>query len=189
MDKVVCVSESQAKKVRRTGVVYNKVLVIHNAVSPDRFCTVDPAYRHLLRQLFAEPLQKIVGAAGVLSPEKGFAVLVDAASEVIKAEPSVGFVLFGDGPLRQSLARQIAAVSLDGKFILAGFHSDLDQFIPHLDLMVLPSFTEGLPNVALEAMAAGVPVIGTAVGGTPEVIDDGRTGYLVPRAIPRRWRG
>ena len=107
-------------------------------------------------------------------------MLVDAAAEVLKTERGLGFVIFGDGPLHASLARQIAALGLEGKFVLAGFRSDLDRLFPHLDLFAMSSLSEGLPNVALEALAARVPVVATAVGGTPEVIVDGRTGYLVP---------
>jgi glycosyltransferase involved in cell wall biosynthesis len=92
----------------------------------------------------------------------------------------VGFVHFGDGPLRAGLEQQIARLGLEGRFILAGFRDDLDRFLPHWDLAVLPSFTEGLPNVVLESYAAGVPVVATAVGGTPEVVEDGVDGYLVP---------
>ena len=93
-------------------------------------------------------------------------------------------MLFGDGPLREDLARQIAAAGLAGRFVLAGFRDDLDRFLPHLDLLVLPSYTEGLPNVVLEAFAAGVPVVATAVGGTPEVVEDGVSGWLVPPGDP-----
>ena len=194
MDKVVCVSEAQAQKVRLAGVREDKICVIHNAICCDRFECRDPIYREQLRQMFPKPPAMVVCAAGRLSPEKGFGVLADAAAIVLRlggrvqgsgfkvqgAEPDVGFVLFGDGPLREELERQIADHGLNGRFILAGFRADLDRFLPHLDLVVLPSFTEGLPNVALEALAAGVPVVATAVGGTPEVIEDGRTGYLVP---------
>src|SRR5207253_4411935 len=70
------------------------------------------------------------------------------------------------------------------RFQLAGFRSDVAQFLPHLDLMVLPSYTEGLPVVLLEAFAAGVPAVATAVGGTPEVIEEGKSGYLVPPGDP-----
>jgi glycosyltransferase involved in cell wall biosynthesis len=191
MDKVVCVSAAQAEKVRSAGVREEKITVIHNAVHPERFARPDPACRDLLGRMFPQPPALIVGAAGRLSREKGFDVLIDAAAQVLKVESResrvessgsipVGFILFGDGPLRNSLARQIAARGLENRFILAGFHQDLDDYLPHLDLFVQSSCTEGLPNVILEALAAGVPVVATAVGGTPEVIEDGQTGWLVP---------
>ncbi len=99
---------------------------------------------------------------------------------MLRTHPSVGFILFGDGPERTRLQQQINAAGLNHTFILSGFRADLDRFLPHFDLLVLPSYTEGLPNVVLEAFAAGVPVVGTAVGGTTEVIEDGVSGHLVP---------
>jgi glycosyltransferase involved in cell wall biosynthesis len=111
-------------------------------------------------------------------------VLIDAAAEVVRRHPSVGFVIFGEGSQRAELQRQIDRAGLTRHCVLAGFRADLDCYVTHLDLMVLPSHTEGLPNVVLEACAAGVPVLATAVGGSPEVIDDGNTGYLVPPARP-----
>jgi len=185
MDRVVCVSHAQAEKVRRAGVAPRKIAVIHNAIDVARFDRASPAdHRPRLEGLFATPPRRIVGAAGRLSPEKGFDVLVNAAAHVVSTDPSVGFVLFGEGRRRDALAAQIGARGLDRHVVLAGFREDLDWFFPHLDLFVLPSFTEGLPNVALEAFAAGVPVVATAVGGTPEVVDDGTSGRLVPPGNP-----
>jgi glycosyltransferase involved in cell wall biosynthesis len=80
--------------------------------------------------------------------------------------------------------RRIAELGLTDRFVLAGFRDDLDRFLPHWDLSVLPSFTEGLPTVVLESYAAGVPVVATAVGGTPEAVADGVDGYLVPPGNP-----
>jgi glycosyltransferase involved in cell wall biosynthesis len=180
MDRVVSVSEAQAAKVRRCGVRRGRLRVIHNAIDPERFTDPDPVYRSKLARYFRQPRSCVVGAAGRLSPEKGFDVLVEAARRVLRRDPSVGFVLFGDGPCRERLVRQIKAAGLGSAFVLSGFRADLDRFLPHLDLLVLPSYTEGLPNVVLEACAAGVPVVATAAGGTPEVIEDGLNGYLVP---------
>jgi glycosyltransferase involved in cell wall biosynthesis len=125
-----------------------------------------------------------VGAAGRLSPEKGFDRLIAAAGAVTRAEPDTGFVVFGDGPLRGALAAQIAERGLQDRFVLAGFRTDLQRLLPQLDLAVLSSLTEGLPVVLLEALAAGVPAVSTAVGGVPEVIEDGVHGYLVPPNDP-----
>jgi glycosyltransferase involved in cell wall biosynthesis len=184
MDAVVCVSESQAAKVRRAGVPPHRVHVIRNAIDTDRFERPDPTYRQRLLALFPRPVRQVVGAAGRLSAEKGFGVLVEAAAEVLETEPDTGFALFGDGPLREVIDSRIGALGLRYYVLLPGFRADLDDFIAALDLMVLPSFTEGLPNVVLEAFAAQVPVVATAVGGTPEVVDDGVSGYLVPPGDP-----
>jgi glycosyltransferase involved in cell wall biosynthesis len=184
MDHVVAVSSAQADKVRRTGVRHDRVSVIANAIDPERFTDPDPRYRDKLQRLFRPPPPRIVGAAGRLSPEKGFDVLVDAIALTRDHDQDVGFVIFGDGPCRPALVQQIASLGLTGSVVLAGFRADLDRYLPHMDLLVLPSHTEGLPNVVLEACAAGVPVVATAVGGTPEVVEDGVSGFLVPPGDP-----
>ncbi|MEJ7639377.1 MAG: glycosyltransferase [Singulisphaera sp.] len=184
MDRVVCVSEAQATKVRRAGVRAERVVVICNAIGADGPDGPDPADRDQLQALFAAPRRRIVGAVGRLSPEKGFDVLVEAAALVAADDPSVGFVLFGEGPRREPLARRVAELGLGGRFAMPGFRDDLGRFFPCFDLVALPSFTEGLPVVLLEAFAARVPVVATAVGGIPEVVEDGVSGYLVPPRDP-----
>lgn len=184
MDAVVCVSEAQAAKVRRAGVRKERIAVIHNAVGAEAFAPAIPAYAHKLRELFPKPPGCIVGAAGRLSPEKGFADLVDAAAIACAQQPTLSFVIFGDGPLRADLTQRIEELQLGSRFILAGFRDDVGQFLPHLDLVVLPSHTEGLPVVLLEALAAGVPVVATSVGGIPEVVQPGINGSLVAAGSP-----
>jgi glycosyltransferase involved in cell wall biosynthesis len=179
MNHVVCVSEAQALKVRRAGVPAKRISVITNSVDPGRFAEPDPLYRNKLLRAFRQPVSAVIGAAGRLSPEKGFDVLVEAASILHRGQAQIGFALFGTGPRKDALARQVRGLGLSGSFTLTGFRPDLDRFIPFFDLLVLPSHTEGLPNIVLEALAAGVPVVATAVGGTPEIIADGSNGYLV----------
>jgi glycosyltransferase involved in cell wall biosynthesis len=181
IDRVVCVSERQAAKVRRAGVREDRLAVIRNAVRADDFPQPHPAKRDALERMFPKRPRRIVGAAGRLSPEKGFGVLAEAAA---CTDPNIGFIHFGCGPLRKQLEHRIAALGIGDRFVLGGFSNDLDQFMPCFDALALPSFTEGLPNVVLEAFAAGVPVVATAVGGTPEVIEDGVSGYLVPPGKP-----
>jgi glycosyltransferase involved in cell wall biosynthesis len=183
-DAVVCVSEAQAIRVRQCGVKPGKIAVIRNAVDKTAFVEADSVQRFALESWFIQRPDWIVGAAGRLSPEKGFAHLVETAAVVLRTLPNTGFVLFGDGPQRQSLLRAIARHGLEGRFILAGFRSDVSAFLANCDVAVLPSFTEGLPVVVLEAMAAGVPVVATAVGGTPEVVVEGVTGRLVAPGDP-----
>ncbi len=181
MDRVVCVSEGQARKVRAAGVPGDKVVVIRNAVRTERFAaSPDATYRRKLESLFAHPPTHILGAAGRLSPEKGFDVLIEACRRLATEDKrDFGVVLFGDGPLREPLQQRIDAAGLTGRFVLGGFTDELDRFMPHFEVFVQSSHTEGMPNVLLEAAAAGVPVVATDVGGTSEVVAAGRTGHLV----------
>lgn len=186
MDRVVCVSAAQAQKVRRAGVADEKVTVILNAIRTERFQQPhDPQYRQKLESLFTTPPAHIIGAAGRLSPEKGFDVLIDACrSLLVEDKLDLGVVLFGDGFLRDQLQQQIDTAGLTAKVILAGFTDQLDRFMPHFDIFAQSSHTEGLPCVLLEASAAGVPVVATDVGGTAEAVAHGKTGIIVPPADP-----
>jgi glycosyltransferase involved in cell wall biosynthesis len=184
MDAIVCVSAAQAERVRRARVPEQKILVIRNAVAADAFAPPSPAYRTELLGLFPRPPRLIVGAAGRLSPEKGFGVLIDAAATVLAEMPDTGFVLFGDGPLRADLEQQIRQRGLAERFILAGFRTHLQPLLAQLDVGVMSSFTEGLPVILLELFAAGIPVVATAVGGIPEVIEEGQSGSLVQAGEP-----
>ena len=120
--------------------------------APRRFVPALAAARGVLQSHFARPRSLLIGAAGRLSPEKGFDLFVEAAASVVRACPEAGFVLFGDGPLRATIAGQIARLGLADHFVLAGFRDDLDRLLTGFDLTVLPSYTEGLPNVVLETV-------------------------------------
>ena len=185
MDRVVCVSEAQAKRVRNAGVSSTRAVVIHNAIDTQRYVAcADPDDREQLLSLFKSPPRILIGSAGRLSPEKGYSVLVESAARVLRENPNAGFLHFGEGVSRPEVERKIAELGLKERFILGGFRSDLPRILPHFDLFVLPSFTEGLPCAVLEAFAGGVPVVATAVGGTPEVVADGINGRLVPPRNP-----
>jgi glycosyltransferase involved in cell wall biosynthesis len=180
MDRVVCVSDGQAAKVIETGVAERKVVVIRNAARSCSFRDPTPEYRDVLQNLAGGKPGRIIVSAGRLSPEKGFSVLIQAARRIVDTAVDARFVVFGEGELKTPLQQEIDAANLNGRFVLAGYRDDLDDLLPNADVFVLPSYTEGLPNVILEASAAAVPVVATAVGGTPEVLIDGETGHLVP---------
>jgi glycosyltransferase involved in cell wall biosynthesis len=186
MDHVVAVSDGQAAKVRRAGVPERRLAVIRNSARPDAFADPDPAFRYKLLGLFpgGSRVSRVVLAAGRLSPEKGFDVLVAAAARVLAADPTAGFVLFGEGVERPRLERRVRELGIAERFRLPGFTRDLDRLLPWADVVAQSSYTEGLPNVVLEAGAAGVPAVATAVGGTPEAIAEGETGWLVPPGDP-----
>jgi glycosyltransferase involved in cell wall biosynthesis len=182
MDHVVAVSEGQAERVRQwCGLPASHVTVIRNSARLGAFAATEPARDRLLGFFPSDSrVSRVVVAAGRLSPEKGFGVLIDAAETILAADPAAGLAIFGEGVLRPELEQQVRDRGLTGRVVLPGFRTDLDALLAAADVVTLPSFTEGLPNVALEASAAGVPVVATAVGGTPEVVADGVTGFLVP---------
>ena len=184
MDRVICVSEEQARRAcARPGRRCRRWRIIRNAIFTDRFGEPDEPGRAFLQSFFGKPRSHLIGAAGRFSPGKGFGDLASAAADVVRVFPDAGFLLFGDGPLHRVLARRIAGLHLEDNFALAGFRADLDRWLPNFDAFVLPSYTEGLPNVVLEASAARVPVIATAVGGTPECSITIKEAFSSPPAI------
>ena len=182
MDHVVCVSEGQAQKVRRTGVRNTKLSIIRNSAQVARFKEPRPDDRAMLLQRFPKPetIDHVIIAAGRLSPEKGFDLLVEAARRMSEFVPRCGLLLFGEGDERSALQARIDAFGMTERFIMPGFTATLDGLLPVADLVVLPSRTEGLPNVALEASSAGIAVVATNVGGNPEAVEDGVTGMIIP---------
>jgi glycosyltransferase involved in cell wall biosynthesis len=180
MDAVVCVSEGQAAKVRRAGVPAARVRVIHNAIDRQRFAENNGVHRDVISEFFGGGVDRLVVAVGRLSPEKGFDDFIAAAEIVLRESPRVGFLLIGEGPSRAALEKEISDRRLNGRVVLTGFRNDVDQILVQADVLAQSSHTEGLPNVILEASAAGIPVVATAVGGTPEVVSDQKSGYLVP---------
>jgi glycosyltransferase involved in cell wall biosynthesis len=184
MDACVCVSEAMAQRAIGRWVPAKKVVVIRNAIDAAPYDVPPSGPAETVRGYFPTPPRLVVGAAGRLSPEKGFDVLIDAAAVVCRSHTDVGFLIFGSGPQEDELRQRIAKLGLEGRVVLGGFRSDLERVLPGFDIGALSSHTEGLPVAVLEAQAAGLPVVATAVGGTPEVLEDGRTGLLVPPARP-----
>jgi len=120
----------------------------------------------------------VIGGVGRLEPIKGFTHLVDAAHTVCPALPKARFLLAGDGSQVDALRAQ--AEGLGQRFRLLGMRDDIPEVMAALDIFVLPSLNEGMGRVLLQAAAAGVPAVASAVGGVPDIIEDGRTGVLVP---------
>lgn len=126
----------------------------------------------------------VVGVVARLHPQKGHCYLIEAAQKICRQHPNAQFVFAGDGKLRTALEKQVADAGLTKQFNFLGFRSDVKDLLRTFDLFVLPSLYEGLPNVILEAMACGLPVVATSVDGTVELVDDGETGFLVPPEQP-----
>ena len=125
------------------------------------------------------PKSVVFGSAGRLVEEKAYDIFIGAAALVAKANSLARFVIAGDGPLRSALLCQIQKLGLGGRFVLDGFHPDIPAFLRELDVFVLSSRREGLGMALVEALAAGLPCIGTETGGIPEILN-AQAGILVP---------
>lgn len=168
-DKVIANSEAAAAVLREEHVPSNRVAVIPNGIDLD---ALPIAGRR-------RPLRTITTVAN-LRRGKGHDVLLHAASGLLRRHPDLVFQLVGDGPLRPSLEALAATLGIDDRVRFLGHRDDVAAILQTSDLFAFPSLMEAFPNGVMEAMAAGLPVVATRVGGIPELVEDGRTGLLVP---------
>jgi glycosyltransferase involved in cell wall biosynthesis len=167
-------SDARNQLVGRLRWPAHKVEVVHNAVRKDRFAG---AAGNVLRdQLSSGRARPIVLTCARLDAQKGHGVLLQAATEL----PDVLFVLAGEGAEREALEQQASALGLVDRVLFLGHRSDVPELLAACDVFALPSLYEGSSLAILEAMAAGRPVVSSAIPGTEELIADGETGLLVP---------
>ncbi len=132
------------------------------------------------RELWPEDGIRIVGAVMSLLPKKNPLLMVESAARVVKQIPSARFFIAGDGPLREEVQKRIDELGMGSAFRLLGIRRDIPELLRNIDVLALCSDREGCPNVVLEAMASGLPVVATEAGGTDQLVKDGLTGRLVP---------
>lgn len=179
-DGVIGVSREIVDSLVECGVPPDRVRLFHNAVPA---CCSGEGRRGAMVENFPlvrTPGERIVLTVGRLSREKGIDLLLYAFHRHFGREPGTRLVIVGDGPLRGELAALAEQLGLADRVLFAGYTSAVERYYEIADLFVLPSRTEGLPMVILEAMQAGLPVVCTLVGGIPEVIDNGINGICVP---------
>jgi glycosyltransferase involved in cell wall biosynthesis len=175
LPRVLCVSEMTRDRLTGYGVAAAKMTAVHNAVD------LPPAVRPapLREEFHIPPDAPLLVAAGRLSAEKGHRFLVEALAH-LRSAPRPHAVLLGEGREKESLRNLARFLDVADRVHMAGFRSDPLPVLRAADLVVNPSLTEGLPNVVLEAQSLEVPVVATQVGGVAEIIESGRTGWLVP---------
>ena len=178
VDRYIAVSRELARRLQDSGVPGNKIQVVHNGIPVEQYRR--PAKQELRMRLAGNECRKIVFTPARLHAQKGQRFLLQAATLV----PDAVFVLAGDGPDREELEIQARSLGLGDRVRFLGYRRDIADLLATCDVFVLPSLYEGLPLSILEAMAAGRPVISSAIGGSNEVVRNGDTGLLVPPGNP-----
>jgi len=179
-DKIIAVSGTLKKELMRSGVKESKIIVIQNAVEFP-YNQVDFGVNRRKTRLHFDIKDEdcVIGYVGRLSEEKGVRYLVEAGSIMKGKVKNFRIVMIGDGLQRKELECLVKQYKLENEIIFMGFQSDIENWIPALDIFVLPSLTEGTPMAILEAMSLGLPVVATRVGGVPEIVDNGINGFLI----------
>ena len=182
--RVVCLSQTHASRLARYRVLRSKLRVVLNAIESR---TIGEDQRLRLRQEVRARLGlpancMVVASAGRLSAEKGTVFLLRAVPELQRQFRDARFVIFGSGRLRGQLEGMAKGLGVSAAVLFAGHVPDFPLLLPGIDVLVNPSLAEQMPNVVLEAMAAAVPVVATAVGAVKEIAGDADTLVLVPPA-------
>lgn len=178
-DGVISVSSKLSKSLTSSGVAPNKIRLIHNAIPPVSDITVKSGSCPTPQSDVLISNDKTILAVGRLSLEKGYDVLLKSFHKYFATKPGVRLVIAGDGPLRSNLCTLAHELGIEDRVTFTGHITDVSHFYRASDVFVLPSRTEGMPMVILEAMQSGLPVVCTNVGGIPEIITDGVNGITV----------
>ena len=181
VDAYIAVSEANGRYLRdEKKLPAEKITEIRNGCSLEHFAaavTVPQGFKR--RAGFAES-DPVMLVAARLEPQKGHAILLRSMADLKQEFPALRLVLLGDGTLRAELSALAGVLGLGDSVYMPGHSPDTRLWMSAADLCVLPSFAEGLPLFAIEALAAARPMVATAVDGTPEIVLDGRTGWIVP---------
>jgi glycosyltransferase involved in cell wall biosynthesis len=177
LDCVVLVHGGMREAVGLDRMEPGRVRVIENGIQVREIESAAALDRDIVA--FCRQRSVVIGAIGRLSPEKGFDVLLRAAALVLPSLPGAGLVILGEGPERRRLDALVCDLGLAGRVLLPGYQAEARSYLRLFHVFALPSLTEGLPITLLEAMAAGVAIVATRVGGVPHALDQGRGGTLV----------
>ena len=179
-DHVATVSRDLSEKIVRDFAIAQKVTVVPNGVDLECFRPRDKSGTR--RILGLSDQVPVILYAGRITESKGVGYLAAAMPAVVKECEDVVFVLLGEGNLRLKISKFGEEMGIRQHILFAGYrpHDELPMWLNAADLLVLPSLSEGRPNIILEAMACGIPIVATRVGGIPELIRDGENGILVP---------
>ena len=171
--RVVANSRAAADRLRLEGVPEHQIVLIPNGIDLSIF----PAREY-------SPRPRRIAMVACLREEKRIDVLVTAARRILERYPDAEFLIAGDGSCREQLVTQARETGVYERFRFLGHCDDVPAVLAQADMFVLPSESDAFPNSIIEAMASGLPVVASAVGGIPELVTDNRTGRLVPPGAP-----
>jgi glycosyltransferase involved in cell wall biosynthesis len=184
---LICVSEDLVEECTRLKISKEKIHLVRNGIDTHVFCR-SLSRKQAKLQVAASPDRILLGSVGRLSQEKGFVPLIQCVSELQREGYPIDLWIAGDGPQRADLEKLIGEQGLGGSVRLLGQQENLHPFYQAMDSFVLNSIREGLPNVLLEAMAFGTPVIATAIAGIPHLVRDGQHGRLIQADSPAQLK-
>ena len=178
-DHVVAVSNHVKRYLVSAGISANQISAVMTGIDLNRY---DPlrASSDLRAELGLLPDTLLVGTVAILRGKKGHQQILDAAPSVIERFPQTHFIFVGDGPQHEKLSASIEARKLETHVHMLGLRSDIPSLLFNFNIFLLPTYQEALGTAFIEAGASGLPSVGTNVDGVPEVVQDGKTGFLVP---------
>jgi glycosyltransferase involved in cell wall biosynthesis len=177
VDCFIAASEAIRRMLVGDGVPADRTVTVHEGIDVDHVLAAPAVNVH---EAFWLPHRApVVGNVAALVPHKGPRHLREAARLVVREAPDARFIILGEGELREQLERQVREYQLEKHVLLPGFRTDVLGCLKGFDLFVMSSVTEGLGTSLLDAMACSKAIVATQAGGVPEVVDEGRTGFLV----------
>jgi glycosyltransferase involved in cell wall biosynthesis len=184
-ERVLCVSPDLCEACLVAGVAKDRCILVENGIDLAQYQrrrSIDDAKK----ELGIPPMRKVLGGVGRLAQEKGFDYLLRAARELLTAGLDVEVLIVGEGQERHSLEALAKELGISDRVRMAGYQADPIASYEAMDIFVLSSLREGLPNVLLEALAMKIPVVATRIAGVPRLIEDGENGLLVEPASAER---
>ena len=179
VDRYLCVSRGVLEAMARGGVPRQRLALVPSGIEPTPPPTID-----LRERLGLAADAPLLGTSAALTGEKRHRDLLAAVPRILERVPEAHLAWFGAGPLRRELETERDRMGLSARVHVLGFRDDARALMAQCTIAVLASDNEGIATALIEAQADGVPVVATAVGGVPEVVQDGLTGRLIPRRDP-----
>ena len=183
-DRIIAVSYYIRNLLIKDGLLPNQIEVVYDGAN-----TVPPKRQYdrsmIRKQLGVKKNEFVIGCVGAFTSEKGHELLIRAFSLISNRKRQFRLVLVGDGPLLIQCQRLLRKLNLENSVTLTGFIVDLDEIFPAFDLLIQPSLSEGLGSVVLSGMAHQIPVCASRIGGLPEIVIDGETGFLFSPEVPQ----